>query len=164
MNLVPLDFLWSHCFCILSLFLSGLCYFWDLSLLKGSPLIFPARLVYWSQVLLVFICPGSSLSCLLFWMTALLDKIFLVAFLITLNTSCQSFLGSQVFGQVLCQSYASTLVCFYPYLELFSGFSLCLWDFQVSQFHVWVLTSFIDFEQGSQCVCVWGSSVPPSPD
>ena len=51
---------------------------WIISLgfLFGSPLIFLAELVWWSHILSVSAYPGSSLS-LLFWMTALLDKVFL---------------------------------------------------------------------------------------
>ena len=43
-------------------------------------LIFLAELVWWSHVLSVPACLGSSLSLLLFRMRALLDKVFLAAY------------------------------------------------------------------------------------
>ena len=77
MNLVSL---YSLCFCKLSLFISGLCCSWAPSLLTGSSLVFLGGLAWWSHILSVSVCPGSSLSCLPFWMMALLDKVFLMSF------------------------------------------------------------------------------------
>lgn len=54
-------------------------YFFELPLsFTESPLIFLAELICWSHILSVSAYLGSSL-CLLFWMRALLDRVFLAA-------------------------------------------------------------------------------------
>ena len=66
-----LNYLFSPCFvdCFFGLPLS----------FTGSPLLFLAELVWWSHIVSVSAYLGSSLSLLLFWMTTLLDKLFLAA-------------------------------------------------------------------------------------
>ena len=54
------------------------CFFRLLLSFTGPPLIFLAESVWWSHIFSVSAYPGSSLS-LLFWITALLDKVFLAA-------------------------------------------------------------------------------------
>ena len=64
-------------------------YFFGLPLsFTGSPLIFFAELVWWSHILSVSACLGSSLSPL-FWMRALMVRVFLAA--------CSSHLGPWIY-------------------------------------------------------------------
>ena len=69
-------------FCVIVISIQSLflwIFFFELLSFSESPLIFLAELVWWSHILSVSVYLGSSLSLLLFWMRALLDKEFLAA-------------------------------------------------------------------------------------